>query len=116
MFIKTQIETKLDAEIQAALKELTSHSKTSEEYAAIVKHISELHKLKIEEVEQTAKLQKQEQELAAEQRFGFSKQISPDTVLIVAANIFGILWLARYERENVIRSKSALGFVLKPRS
>jgi len=116
LFIKTQIETKLDAEIQAALKELPNHAKTSEEYASIVKHISELHKLKIEEVEQTAKLKKQEQELADERRFGFSKQISPDTVLVVAANIFGILWLARYEREHVIRSRSALGFVMKPRS
>jgi hypothetical protein len=37
-----------------------------------------------------------------------------DTVLLVAANIFGIVWLARYEKENVIRSQSALRFVMKP--
>lgn len=93
MFAKSETEIKLDAEIQSALDELTNHKKTSVEYGKIVDHISELYKLKAER----------------------PKQISPDTVLVVAANIFGILWLARYERENVIKSRSALGFVMKPR-
>jgi hypothetical protein len=96
MFIKRQHEAKLDAEIQSALDTLAAMpDKTVDNYGVLVERISLLHKLKTEE------------------RF---KQISPDTVLIVAANIFGILWLARYERENVIRSRSALGFVMKPRS
>lgn len=94
MFTKTRIETKLDAEILSALEELASKDKTSEEYGTLVERISKLHKLKAEES---------------------PKQISPDTALTVAANIFGILWLARYERENVIKSRSALGFVMKPR-
>lgn len=94
MFIKTQTETKLDAEIRSALEELETHDKTSEEYGTLVERIAKLHKLKTEER---------------------SKPLSPDTVLIVAANIFGILWLTRFERENVIPSKSALGLVMKPR-
>ena len=116
---KTEIETKLDAEIQSALDKLNGLEPKSEEYGLVVNRITALHKLKIEEVDQNAKLTKLDVEmekLASENRFGFTKQISPDTVLVVAANIFGILWLARYERENVIRSRSALGFVMKPRS
>lgn len=93
MLIKSQTEAQLDAEIISALKELESHKKTSEEYGTIVDHIAKLYKLKTE---------------------GRSKPISMDTVLLVAANIFGILRLTRYERENVINSK-ATGFVQKLR-
>lgn len=93
MFIKSQNEVALDAEIASALEELKNHEKTSVEYGAIVDHMTKLHKLKTEER---------------------SKPISPDTVLTVAANIFGILWVTRYEREHVITSK-ALGFGMKPR-
>lgn len=93
MFIKTQTETKLDAEINSLLDKL-SETQDSTEYTTYLERISKLHKLKTEER---------------------SKPISPDTVLVVAANIFGILWLARYERENVVRSQSALKFVMKPR-
>ena len=93
MFIKSETEIKLDAEINSLLDKLKETTKDSEEYDTLVDRMSKLHKLKTEE------------------RF---KQINPDTVLIVAANIFGILWLTRYERENVINSK-ALGFVMKPR-
>lgn len=93
MFIKTQIESKLDAEINSLLDKL-SKTDDSTEYTTMLERISKLHKLKTEEK---------------------SKPISPDTALVVAANIFGILWLARYERENVVRSQSALRFVMKPR-
>ena len=94
MFIKSPIATKLDAEIVTLLEKLESISdKKSEEYETIVERISQLHKLKPEQK---------------------AKQISPDTLLVVAANIFGILWLTRYEKTDVINSK-ALGFVMKPR-
>jgi len=92
MFTKSEIETQLDAKILAALEELNNHEKMSEDYGTIVDRIAKLHKLKTEER---------------------SKPISQDTVLVVIANIFGILWLTRYEREHVINSK-ALGFILKP--
>lgn len=92
---KSQIESTLDAEILSALKELDGQEKTSEKYGTIVERISKLHKLKSEE------------------NRGF-RPLSLDTVLVVGANIFGILWLARYERENVIRSPSAMKFVMRP--
>ena len=88
MFIKSQIETKLDAEILSLLAKLKETTKDTEEYANLVERISKLHKLKTEER---------------------SKPLSLDTVLIVSANIFGILWLARYERENVIKAPKAFG-------
>lgn len=94
MFAKNSIESKLDQQIMSALNELDQHTSNTEEYGAIVDRIAKLQKLKSER--------------------GL-KPPSMDTVLVVGANIFGILWLARYERENVIKARSALGFVMKPR-
>jgi len=95
MFTKTATESKLDAEILTLLAKLSeSEDKSSDEYAAMLERVSKLHKLKTEER---------------------PKQVSPDTILIVAANIFGILWLARYERENVIKAPNAMKFVMKSR-
>lgn len=94
MFKSRRIESKLDEEIIFSLEELEKARDNSEEYAAIVDRIAKLEKLKSEP--------------------GW-KPPSIDTVLIVGANIFGILWLARYERENVVRSPTALKFVMKPR-
>lgn len=93
MFNRSPIEAALDKEILSALAELSQHESTSDEYGAVVERIAKLHKLKSEEK---------------------IKLPSLDTALVVAANVFGILWLTRYERENVISSK-ALGFVMKPR-
>lgn len=92
MFTRSPLTIKLDEEILSTLQEMKSHETTSKEYATLVDHLSKLYKLR------------------SETRY---KQISPDTVLIVAANIFGILWLTRYEREHPITSK-ALAFVKKP--
>lgn len=93
MLPKSKIQSKLDEEIISSLDQLESHQNNPEAYAAIVDRIAKLHKLKTEERLQLPSL---------------------DTALVVGANIFGILWLTRYERENVINSK-ALGFVMKPR-
>lgn len=95
MFAKNPIEAKLDAEILSALGELDNLETTSEKYGVTVDRISKLHKLKAEEKPK--------------------RSVSPDTVLVVAANIFGILWLARYERENVIKSPNAFRNVMKVR-
>jgi uncharacterized protein (DUF342 family) len=95
MFIKSRIEAKLDEEIISLLSKLDeTPDKNSEEYASLVERVSKLHKLKVEER---------------------PKPMSKDTALAVAANIFGILWIAGFERENVITSK-ALSFVLRPRA
>jgi hypothetical protein len=92
---KSDTEVKLDAEIQAALDELDKYpNKTSEEYGTIVDRIAKLHKLKSEER---------------------TKPISPDTALVVVANVLGIIWITQHERVNVISTK-ALGFIMKPRS
>ncbi len=93
MFAKSQIESKLDEEIIASLEELGNHKKTSNEYGTVVDRASKLHKLKSDER---------------------LKLPSLDTVLIVGANLFGILWVTRYEREHVITSK-ALAIAIKPR-
>jgi len=96
MFTKTQTESKLDAEINTLLAKLREmEDKSSNEYSAMIDRVSKLHKLKAEE---RPKL-----------------RVSPDTVLLVAANIFGILWLARYEKENVIKAPKAFGFIARPR-
>lgn len=91
MFTKTEIESKLDAEINSALVKLGEHDKTSKEYSVIVDHVVKLHKLKSDER---------------------LKPLSLDTALNVCVHIFGILRLTRYEREHVISSK-ALGFIPK---
>lgn len=112
MYTKTEIEIKLDAEIQSALNQLKQiPDKTSEEYSKLTERIAKLHQLKNNESENTIKVEETLHKFALDSKF---KRPSTDTMLIVAANIFGILWLARYERENVIKSRSALGFVMRP--
>lgn len=95
MFINKLLnkESQLDAELKSALTALASLEKTDEKYGKLVENVARLHKLKTEDR---------------------PKRISPDTALVVAANIFGILWIARYEREHVITGKG-IGFVMKPR-
>lgn len=92
MFIKSEIETKLDAQINKLLDQLKEATDVVE-YDKLVERISKLHKLKAEER---------------------PKKINPDTVLVVIANIAGIIWLTRYERDAPITSK-ALGFVMRPK-
>lgn len=91
MLTKSPIESELDDEILSLLKKLKDTTKDSKEYAEIIERASALHKLKVEER---------------------PKRLSKDTVLVVAANIFGILWLARYERENVISGR-AFGNIMR---
>lgn len=93
MFTKNEIRTQLDAEIRELLVKLNETSdKTSDDYAAILERVSKLHKLKAEES---------------------PKRISPDTALVVAANIVGILAVVHHEHAHAITSK-AVGFILKP--
>lgn len=106
--LPSSIETKLDAEIASLLDKLKETTKDSEDYGTLVDRIAKLHKLKTEEHVQ----------LIEDNQFSLPfglKPLSLDTALIVGANIFGILWLARYEKENVIKAPKAFGFVLKPK-
>lgn len=94
MFTKqNETESMLDAEIRLALVKLKDLDKTDAEYGALVKNVSELHKLKAAEKPQ---------------------RISPDNALLVGANVFGILAIINHERVGALTSK-AIGFVLKPR-
>ena len=111
MLPKSSIETKLDKEIISSLEELGKHEATSEEYGTVVDRISKLHKLKSEEAQNQIKIEEITHKFEADKKLQLP---STDTLIVVGANIFGILWLTRYERENVISSK-ALGFVMKPR-
>lgn len=113
MFTQSSIETKLDSEILSLLDKLKETTKDSDEYIAIIERVSKLHKLKSEEVQDQIKIYEIKTKSEADRRL---KLPSTDTLLAVGANIFGILWLTRFERENVIPSKSALGFVMKPRA
>jgi hypothetical protein len=94
MLTKSQIAAKLDAEINAALVKLKDLDKESKDYGTLIEHIAQLHKLKCEE----------------------SPRIKPpsmDTVLVVGANLFGVLWITRYEREHVITAAKAFGSIMK---
>lgn len=93
-------DSQFDAEMTRILKELSQANPDSEEYGKLLERVSKLHKMQLEDRDNGAPTR---------------KPLSPDTVLGVAANIFGILWLTRYEKEHVINSK-ALNFVLRPRS
>lgn len=95
MFAKNSIEAALEKEITTQLEKL-SQAEEAADRGAILDHVTKLQKLK------------------SESSSGL-KPPSMDTVLVVGANIFGILWLARYEQEHVIKAQKALGFVMKPR-
>ena len=112
MLAKSEIETKLDAEIQSLLAKLKETTKDSEDYGTLVDRISKLHKLKSEEAQNQIKIEEILHQFEADKKL---KLPSTDTMLIVGANIFGILWLARYERENVIKAPKAFGLIKQPR-
>lgn len=96
IFTSNDIESKLDAEILATIELMRTITKTSQEYGVLVERLSKLHKLKSDEKTEL-------------------KLPSMDTVLIVAANVFGVVWLARFEKEHPIREQNAMRFVLRPR-
>lgn len=110
MFTPSQTESKLDAEIHDLLSQLKDQEKTSEKYAMIVERIAELHKLKSEEAQNQIQIEEINMKFKADRRL---KLPSSDTVLVVVANVVGILLITRYERENVVTSKG-LGFIMRP--
>lgn len=94
MFPWKKSDTRLDREIVRATSELENHPVMSEEYGAVMERIVRLNKMK--EAEKP------------------SRQISPDTVILAAANLIGIIMIIRHEHVNVITSK-AMGHVIKAR-
>lgn len=94
MFVKSQTESKIDSAIDAQLDKLPGLEDEPEKYDATVERITKLSKLKSDKTFAPPSL---------------------DTVLVVGANVFGILWLTRFERENVIKAPNAFKMVMKPR-
>ena len=86
-------KTILDLEIEALLLEMKNHSRSSNEYKVMVESLTELYKAK---------------------EVTLGRQISPDTIAIIAANLLGIGMIIGFEKANVVTSK-ALGFIMKGR-
>lgn len=94
MFKKTQpVNVNLEDAITDCYKVLKTQLPDSKEHAATVRQIVELEK---------------------HRDSNKSKGISPDTILLVAANILGILLVLNYERAGVVTSK-AFGMIGKVR-
>lgn len=85
--------THLETVIDSLLDELDGYTSDDDEYATAVKHLSELYKLR---------------------ELNKPKQLDPNIILTVGANLIGILAILHHEQANVIASK-ALGFVMKLR-
>lgn len=94
MFKKTPKEpTDLDLALKRAYQVLEQRIPGTEEYNQVMKHITKLHKLKMNETKS-------------------SDPVSKDALLRLAGTLGGILMIVAYEHSHVITSK-ALGFVPK---
>lgn len=82
----------LDDAIDSVHARMTYLGPGSDEYSDLLDHLERLRKLK------------------AESRF---KRPDPNTIILVAGNLLGILVIVAYEQKHVMTSKG-LGFVLKP--
>jgi Glu-tRNA(Gln) amidotransferase subunit E-like FAD-binding protein len=91
LFRRTE-QTVLENVLDRALRELSNHSIDSQEYAKILEMVVKLHKMKEEE----------------------SSSVSKDTILVVVANLLGIIMILKHEHANVITSR-AMNLLLKPR-
>jgi hypothetical protein len=94
MFTRNKEKSLLETAHDQAIVKLGQMQPGTKEYEAQLKTVESLHTLLTKDK--------------------ISRRVSPDTLALVAANIFGILWITRYERENVVTSK-ALGFIQKTR-
>jgi hypothetical protein len=90
MFRKN-VDQDLEDTIKTAYANLSSYPAHSPEYAAIADQLTKLYAL----TESNSK-----------------RRISPDTLVIVAGNLAGILLIVGHEQAHVVTSK-ALNFVLK---
>lgn len=93
MLTRSKVGATLDQEIMRALEKLETLDPKSEEYGVVLDRTAALCKLKTER--------------------GL-KPPSLDNVLVVSANLLGIVWITAVEREHVITTK-AIGFILRAR-
>lgn len=83
----------LDKAIDSALETLIARDDSGEEYGVVLDRVVKLHKMKEAQA---------------------SRQVSPDTLVLAATNLLGILLIINHERLNVVTSK-AMGFIIRPR-
>ena len=94
MFTKPKTKlTHLEIVINEALERIEHVDPSTDDFAKATDQIVKLHKMKEAET---------------------PSQVSPDTLVLAATNIAGIVMIIKHEHFNVITSK-ALGFVMKPR-
>lgn len=90
---KQDKRSNLQEAIDSALSVMSELEPFSDEYSAIASNLEKLYRARdLENI----------------------RGISPDTIAIIAGNLFGIGLILGYERMNVITSK-ALGFVMRGR-
>jgi len=89
MFTKPKPKSKLELEIDRLVLELKNHQPTSTEYNHIMTQLRELSKIQKEQSPES---------------------VSPDTKVMAAVNLAGIVMILKHESVNVIASK-ALSFV-----
>jgi len=93
MFPREKPESQLDSAINRCYVAMEKLQETDDEYAKILEHLVKLHKMKEDEK---------------------PPRVSPDTILMVAANLTGILLIIRHEHVNVITSR-AMSTLIKPK-
>ena len=93
MFIDRATKSQLDTSIDAAHGILQNLDPNSQEYGVVLDRIAQLEKMKTNRRRPS---------------------ISPDTLVMAATNLLGILLILNYERTDIVTTK-ALGFVNKTR-
>lgn len=88
---RKEVTSIYDEPIKKVLVEMEQQPVESEEYAACVRHLETLHKLKADEK---------------------PKRVSADTMWNVAGSLAGILVIVAYEQKHVMTTK-AIGFIPK---
>jgi hypothetical protein len=89
----SNLYTPLEVAVNRAIRSLNVYDAGSEEYREALDALVKLHKMKEDEK---------------------PKPVSKDTLVIVGANLLGILMIISHERVNVVTSK-AIGVLLRPR-
>jgi hypothetical protein len=90
---RTRESTLLERILDRTLRNLDGHEIGSTEYQKTLEAAIKLHRMKEEEK---------------------TKSVSKDTLLVVAANLLGIILIIKHEDVNVISSR-AMNLILKPR-
>ncbi len=81
----SKTKTPVEKEIVDLFAKLSQHKADSKEYAIVLDQITKLHKLKADEK---------------------PPRVSPDTLVLVGANLLGIVMILSHERLNIITTKA----------